>query len=415
MNRALAVLAALMLAPVAFADVPPVLVPPHADSVRTDGEPAPFIIPGRANAADSLRPTPARLAREQYALGLQLEREDHPASAIAAYRNAIRFEPSLPEAHYRMGRLLAAAAQHRVAARQFEAELEKNPGHREADRALALERAQLGDTASAISRLERLTRSDPADEPSWQALGFAYSIAGRPADGERALRRALALDPKDADAWRDLGALLTAQKRDGDAREAYARSAKLAPRDPAVWINLGNLERRLGRSNAALDAYGEAIRRDSSAALAWRGRIAVLDALNQPLDAAGVLRAWLAHQPDDYSLRVETMERYDAAGRKDIALELAREGVRLAPRSGEARLAFGMALHESGSEQAALHEMRHSQALVRKPEQRARIGALIAAMRGRAPDSLRALFAADSSAYEGPAAAADSLNARPAR
>jgi Flp pilus assembly protein TadD len=311
--------------------------------------------------------------------------------------------------------LLAASGRHKVAARELEAELVHQPGHRDASRALALERAQLGDTAAAISRLERLTRSDPADGASWQALAFAYSIAGRPLDSERSLRRALALDPKDADAWRDLGVVLAALKRDGEAREAYAQAAKLAPRDPSVWINLGNLERRLGRTDAALAAYGEAIRRDSSAALAWRGRIAVLDALGHPLDAAETFRAWLAHQPEDYSLRVEAMERYDALGRKDIALEMARDAVRRAPKSGEAHLALGMALHESGDETAALLQMRRAQSMLRGPGQGARVGALIGAMRARAPDSLRALFAADSSANEIPPSAADSSRRRPAR
>jgi tetratricopeptide (TPR) repeat protein len=421
MTRALAVLAvlaaftALLLAMFAHAGVPPVLVPQHADSVGVGEAPAPFIIPGQANPADSLRPTPERLAREQFALGQELERENHPAAAIAAYRNAIRFLPSIPEAHYRMGMLLAAAGQHSVAAKQFEAELVRQPEHRDAGRALALERAQLGDTTAAIGRLERLTRANPADEASWQALGFAYSTAGRPLEGERALRRALALNPKDADAWRDLGAVLAALKRDREAREAYAHATKLAPRDPSAWINLGNLERRMGRTDAALTAYGEAIRRDSSAALAWRGRIAVLDALGHPLEVAETFRAWLAFQPEDNSLRVETMERYDALGRKDIALELARDGVRRAPKAGAARLALGMALHEAGDERAALLEMRRAQSLLRKPGQGERIGALIAGMRSRAPDSLRALFAADSSANENPAAATDSSRSRPAR
>ncbi len=415
MIRALAILAALLLAPAALADVPALLVPPHADTIRVDEATAPLVIPGRASHADSLRRTPEQFAREQYALGRALEREGSAAAAIAAYRNAVRAVPWLPEAHYRMGVLFTAVAQHQAAAREYRAELAKYPGHRQADRALALERAQLGDTASAIARLERLTRSDPADEASWQALGFAYATAGRPLEGERALRRALALEPRDADAWRDLGALLAAQNRDDDARAAYASAAKLDPRDAAVWVNLGNLERRLGRANAALDAYGEAIRRDSASAFAWRGRIAVLDASARPSDAAEASRAWLAHRPEDNSLRVETMARYDALARGDISLELAREGVRRAPRSAEARLALGMALHEAGNERGALLEMRHAQSLSRKSEQRAGIGAIVAGMRGHAPDSLRGLFAADSSAYEGTAAAADSSRHRPAR
>lgn len=414
MSRALIVLVALAFAPAALADVPPVLVPPHADSIGVGVAPAPLLIPGRASAADSLRRTPEQLAREQYALGRELERVHQPAAAIAAYRNAIRLQPSLPEAHFRMGRLFTAVGEHRAAAREYEAELAHQPEHRDAGRGLALERAQLGDTTAAIAGLERLTRSDPRDEASWQALGFAYSTAGRLVEGERALRRALELDAKDADAWRDLGAVLAAQKRDRDARAAYERAAALAPRDATVWVNLGNLERRMGRTGEALDAYREANRRDSSLAFAWRGRIAVLDELGRALDAAAVYREWLASRPADDDLRIETIARYDALGRKDVALELAREGVRRAPGSAEAHLALGMALRGAVGAGASLQELRRAQALFAEPGQRVRVGALIAAMRARAPDSLRALFAADSAAHAAPAAA-DSTRDLPAR
>ena len=420
MIRALIVLAALTLVPAVpavpavLAEVPPVLVPPHADSIGVGSAPAPLLIPGRASPTDLLRRTPEQLAREQYALGREFERVDQPAGAIAAYRNAIRLQPSLPEAHFRMGRLFTAVAQHQAAVREYEAELVHQPGHRDAERALALERAQLGDTTSAIAGLERLTGSDPADQASWQALGFAYSTAGRVVEGERALRRALALDLSDADAWRDLGTVLAAQKRDREAREAYRRAAGLAPRDAAVWVNLGNLERRMGRSNAALDAYREAIRRDSSLAFAWRGRIAVLDGLGRPLEAAKTFRAWLARGPKDNDLRIETIARYAALGRTDVALVLAREGVRLAPKSGEAHLALGIALRGANGARASLPELRRAQSLFGSPDQRARVGALIAAMRARAPDSLRGLFAADSASHEAPAAP-DSLGRLPAR
>ena len=414
MTRALIVLAALTLVPAALADVPPVLVPPHADSIGVGSAPAPLLIPGRAGPAELQRRTPEQLAGEQYALGRELERMDQPGAAIAAYRNAIRLQPSLPEAHFRMGRLFAVVGQHQAAVREFEAELVHQPGHRDAGRALALERAQLGDTTSAIAGLERLTGSDPTDQASWQALGFAYSTAGRVIEGERALRRALALDSTDADGWRDLGAVLAARKRDREAREAYARAAGLAPRDAAVWVNLGNLEHRIGRSNAALDAYREALRRDSSLVFAWRGRIAVLDGLGRPLEAARTFRAWLARAPGDNDLRIETIARYDALGRKDVALELAREGVRLAPKSGEAHLALAMALRRADGARASLPEFRRAQSLLGSPDQRARVGSLITAMRARAPDSLRGLFAADSVSHEAPAAR-DSSGPLPAR
>jgi len=126
-------------------------------------------------------------------------------------------------------------------------------------------------------------------------------------------------------------------------------------------------------------------------------------------EAGEVYRRWLALEPLQPELRMEAIRHFDAMGRKDIALELARDGVRVLPRSGEARLALGMALHEAGRERQSLAEIRHAQELLPQPEQRTRIGALVGAMRAHAPDSLRALFAADSVRYESPGAVQDSV------
>jgi tetratricopeptide (TPR) repeat protein len=412
MRRALAPLALLLLAPAGHADVPAVLVPAHVDTIGVRSESAPLLIPGQPNPADTLERTRARTGRDHYAVGRELEKTGHPAAAIAAYRNAVRLEPDLPDAHYRMGRLYTAVGEHRAAATEYAAEFKRHPDRVDAGRWLALELAQLGDT-TACARLESLIRRDPRDEASWQALGFAYSLAGRSGDGERALRRALALDPGDADAWRDLGVALAARHRDREAYDAYRRAAKLDPHDVAVLVNLGNLELRRKHPQAALDAYREAASRDSSQVLAWRGQLTVLEELRRPEEAGAVYRRWLAVAPQNSALRMEAMKHFQSMGRGDIVLELARDGVRAAPRSGEARLALGMAYHENDNERAALSEMRDAQALFTRPGQRERIGGIVREMRARAPDSLRALFAADSAAHEtaSPPAAADSLGA----
>ncbi len=396
----IALLFAPLLTASLLATAPPVLVPPHADTLHAGPSAAPLIVPGRAAApADTGVAVAARRARERYAMGRELERQGQPAAAIAAYRVAVSLDPQVTEAHFRMGRLYSAVGEHAHAAREYAAELRNQPGYRDARRWLGLELVQVGDTAAAIAHLESLVATDASDEPSWQALGFAYSAAGRAAQGEGALRRALQLDAKDADAWRDLGVLMASRHRDAEARDAYARATTLDPKDGGAWVNLGNLERRLRNWDAALAAYDRALARDSSLALAWRGRIGVLDSLGRPLDAARSFRPWLAQRPDTPALRMEAMERFAALGRKDDALALAREGVEAAPRSGEARLALGMALHESGDDRAALAELRRAQDALPLPEQRVRVGALIAAMRARAPDSLRALYRADSLAH----------------
>jgi tetratricopeptide (TPR) repeat protein len=403
MERLRIALSLLLVATPAAAAVPPVLIPPHADTVSTSSPAAPLLIPGQSPPPDtSVRSRNfGRTAQERYAMGRELERQGHDAAAIAAYQSAVRMDPRLPEANYRMGRLFSNVAQHKLAARLYEAELRIQPDHVGAGRWLGLELAQLGDTAQALAQLRSMVLRRPDDEPTIQALGFALATAGRPEEAERTLRHALVLDPHDGDAWRDLGVVRAAMGNDAGAREAYAQAVKYSPKkDPSVLVDLGNLERRARRYDAALAAYRGALERDSSEALGWRGQVAVYEDMGQPEEAGRAYRAWLARNPSDHALRMQAMEHFDAIGRKDIALELAREGVRLRPKSPEAHLALGMALHESGDDRAALPQLRRAEDLFVRAESSARVGALIKAMRARSPDSLRAFFAADSIANE---------------
>lgn len=399
-----AVVAAAVLALVSSlrADVPSLLVPATGDSVSADSPVGPLLQPGRGNPADSTQRTRAQRAQEQFQFARGLETSGNLASAILAYRNAAKLDPRLADANYRIGLLYASRRQWVPAAAAFAAEVQRDPSHRDAAREMGLALAQAGDSARAITQLEMLTRRDAKDQRAWQALGFAYSVTGRVHDSERALRRAVALDPRDADAWRDLGVVLASMRRDQESRAAYAKAARLAPRDGAVYVNLGNLESLANRPVAALAAYRTAERRDSLLAFAYRGQIRALLALKRPAEVGAVYRRWLAVAPRDTDTRLEAIQWFDAQGRGDIALELARDGVRLDPRSGEARLQLGMAYHAAGQVPEALTELRKAESLLRLPEQRARVGALLRQLRSSAPDSLRAVYAADSLLHEAP-------------
>lgn len=400
----LAVAAAFLLALVQSlrADVPSLLVPSHSDTVSIDSPVAPLLQPGRGNPADSSQRTLAQRAREQYDFGRGLEASGNLASAILSYRNALKLDPTLPDASFRIGRIYAARGQWAAAALAFAGEVQRDPSQRDAAREMGLALAQAGDSARSITQLELLTRRDARDQRSWQALAFAYSVAGRAHDAERALRRALALDPRDADAWRDLGVVLASMRRDAEARTAYTRAAQLAPRDATVPLNLGNLESLTGNPTAALKAYRRAEALDSLRVHAYRGQVRALASLQRDAEAGEVYRRWLRRAPTDTDTRMEAIQWFDAHGRGDVALELAGEGVRAAPRSGEARLQLGMAYHASGRIPEALTQFRQAEALLREPEQRARVGALVRQLRASAPDSLRGVFAADSLRFEAP-------------
>jgi len=399
-----AVAAALLLAlaPSPRADVPSLLVPSHTDTVHIDSPVAPFLQPGRGNPADSSQRTLAQRAREQYDFGRGLEASGNLASAILSYRNALKLDPSLPDVSFRIGRIYAARGQWPAAAIAFATEVQRDPAHRDAARELGLALAQAGDSARSITQLELLTRRDARDQRSWQALAFAYSVAGRAHDAERSLRRALTLDPRDADAWRDLGVVLASMQRWAEARSAYARAVKLAPRDAAVQVNLGNLESQSGAPAAALAAYRRAEELDSLRVHAYRGQVRALSALHRETEAGEVYRRWLRRAPTDTDTRMEAIQWFDAQGRGDVALELAGEGVRAAPRSGEARLQLGMAYHAAGRIPEALTQLRQAESLLREPQQRARVGDLLRQLRASASDSLRGVFVADSLKYEAP-------------
>jgi len=412
---AAALLAALLApgrVPVTRADVPPLLLPPKRDTTASiESEPAPMLLPGRPGPADAERRSKETRAREQYVIARALEEQKAFAAAIAAYRNALQLDPTLRDAHFRMGRLFVRAGQHGAAVSEFAAEVSLDPANTLAARELGLALANAGDTASAIRQLELLTRRSARDTASWKALGYAYGVARRNAEAERALRRATALDPRDAGTWRDLGVVVALNGRAAEARAAYTRAAKLDPRDGGTWLNLGNLESREGRWPAALAAYREAEARDSTLLPAYAGQVNAAQRLGRYDDVGDAYRRWLAVQPDAPETRIEAIRHFSARGRSDVALELARDGVRANPRSGEAHLALGMALDLSGDTAGMLSELRKAGDLLREPEQRRRVADLIAARRARAPDSLRAIFAADSVAHE---AAAPEEGAAPA-
>jgi len=387
--------------PAADSGGPPALLPIRSqvagDTVET--QPAPLLVPGRPGPGDTLGPNRPRRAREQYRLGRSLEQMGSPAAAIAAYRSAVRLDPTIPDANLRMGQLFLGHDQLEEAVKCFAAEVLHHPGNVTATRELGLTLARLGETRRAIAQLESLTRRRPNDGDCWQALGFAYLAAKRARAAEIALRRAIVLPPSRADKHRDLGAVLAARGKEREAREQYQRAIALAPRDATSWVNLANLERRDGRLEPALEDYREAERRDSSLALALQGQIETLRDLGRHDEAGAAYRRWLRVQPADHTARLEAVRFFDSIGRRDIGVEVARDGVRQNERSGDAHLLLGMALASAENPRAALSEIRKAEALFTTAAERGRARQLIAGLRAQASDSLRELFAADSAEH----------------
>jgi tetratricopeptide (TPR) repeat protein len=318
---------------------------------------------------------------------LELEHQGKLQDAINAYRAVVATDSGYPEAFYRLGRVYASQDRLLDAARAYANELRFHPDH---------VMSRMGNSKQAISTLERLTRMRPDDDQGWQALAFAYSLAGRLGDAETALRRAIANPPERAEEHRDLGVVLTALGRDEDARAEYQAAIALDDRDPASWINLGNLERRAGHTDRALEDYRAAEAADSSSALALQGQIAVLDSLGRYPEAGAAVRRWLRVRPDDHRARLDAVRIFRAAGLPDEALEVAREGVALYPRSGDAHVVLSSILDVQGDLRGALRELRTAARLFTDPINRGNAVQMERGTLAEAPDSIRVLARQDS-------------------
>lgn len=399
----------LATSPVAPRHAPPpppaprMIVPAHPDTVDLESAPAPLLVPGQPSSDVQPRKSPEQFAREQVELGAALERIGHVGAAVLAYENAVRADSTFPGASEKAGRLSMQVGQLAAAEQLFRLELRHHPANDDASRQLALVLSARGRHVEAVTRARRLTSRDPRRDDNWYALGIVSANAGHKREAETALRRALALGPERSLEHRDLGVLLASEQRTAEARQEYRKALALGDREPAIWIDLGNLEARAGHPDTALADYREAERRDSSYALAYEAQIKIHERLSRPDDVADVYLRWVTALPNDDDLRLRAVRHLAAIGRRDRALEIGRDGVRHDPRSPSAHLILGLALASYGDTRESVAELRRAETLFGTPRDRKRVRQLVASMRATAPDSLRAMFAADSVAHAAPA------------
>jgi tetratricopeptide (TPR) repeat protein len=385
------------------------------DSVHVDPPSAPFLTPGAApspaapapalpdTAAESIR----RRARELFGRGIALEQQAAYSAAIVSYTNAARTDPTLRGPSFRIGMLYASRRQWDPAARAFREEIRRNPDDLHAAREYALMLVELGDTTRPERMLKDLTRRAPADPTLWRALGFAQARLQRHAAAEKSLRGAVALDAKYALAWRDLGVVLVALGRPREAREVYRRAIAADPQESGAVLNLANLESAEGAHTRALELYRTAERLDSLQGYAYRGQVRELVALGREAEAGDVWRRWISRAPLDVEVRESAARHFVRQRRPDVAVSLARDGVRLAPDQGDTWWLLGEMQALNGDTLAAMSAFRDAER--RAKGAHALSAQRLAELRAAASEPIRARFAADSLAQ----ASADTSRTRP--
>lgn len=137
--------------------------------------------------------------------------------AIEAYREMLQVDPRYDYARIMLGNLLAEA----------------------------------GNTAGAVTELQKLTEISPGNADGWFNLGYLHDKADNLADAERCFRRAVELKPALDRAWYGLGLVLIRDGRLLEAVDALKSNVRLQPFNPYGYYQLGMTYHHLGRAEDA--------------------------------------------------------------------------------------------------------------------------------------------------------------------
>jgi tetratricopeptide (TPR) repeat protein len=225
-------------------------------------------------------------AQIQFHLGVALLANNEPLKAVERLQQAIRLDTNLVDA------VLLLAEQD----------------------------IRRGETASAISTLEPLTRRQPPIVVAFQLLAEAHLAARAPDEALATYRRLMALFPKSPEPMIQMGAILLKNNRATEARQMLEQAVQLAPLNLAATELLVSQDLQEKNYDRALQRVQPILATNSTAvgAMILQGRI--LQAQGSYPQAEAVMTKVLELAPDARTAYLSLAEIYVATHREQEAL-----------------------------------------------------------------------------------------------
>jgi tetratricopeptide (TPR) repeat protein len=319
---------------------------------------------------------------------------DHRAgrlqSAIAAYENLLRLDPSDADIMQRLGVALSQVGRHEEGAFLLAGSLEVEPDRASVllnfaralhalgreqdalgscDRALSLDAnlaaghrlrstvlSALGRREEALASSAQAVRLAPRDAAAHVELGIGLAGAGRMQDALRCFGRAVELDPNLIAAHLNLATLAAKLRLHDRALKSLDAAIALQPQQADLYNNRGNALKELGRLPEALESYATALAIDPKSLETLHNRAVVRSLLGRYADA---LRDY-----DELIARHDPPQAADLIGRGAALVALGRHEEALAPLDGAIAKLPGDAEPHIQRGVALLRLNRHAESLV---------------------------------------------------
>jgi tetratricopeptide (TPR) repeat protein len=169
----------------------------------------------------------AESAEADMLVGETLDEMGDLDDAVREFRAAVKANPKEPNVHFGLGYLLWKQFQYPEAAREFQAELDNNPGYTQAMLYLADSEVRMDHEAEALPLLESIVRLHPRISMGHLDLGIVYANSGQPGVALREFKMAEGIKPKDVTVHMRLGRLYKSMGNGDEAKKEFDQASGL--------------------------------------------------------------------------------------------------------------------------------------------------------------------------------------------